>query len=360
MNDNIETLVRDQFGRLRGEVNGIAQGTRSSVEQLQVRVFEFEQKAARRGGSDSGAGSIGGGHRLSEATDQVIAGLRGSNSARIELPFSVRASLSSDAPGAGGTTKYPLPPRDLGPTSTYHPHVARLLDLLPVRTVDSGNAVTFVRVDYTSPGGNAAAAVAELAEKPQSSISTSGVTQDLLTYAHWIEVSKQLLDDEAELRTVLDTLLRDGLLDVVDAAVYSTLTAAANHTPFTPGAGETVGDSVARASATLAANGGSDITVALSPADYLSMTLLKATGSGVYLGVPATLAALLSPRQSSQLASCSRSRGKARRGPSARLRASSPGCKRRSCPQCSDATRGLRGAALVRDPSLILFGASAP
>jgi len=63
--------------------------------------------------------------------------------------------------------------------------VQRLISWLPSYPVTS-NAIDFVCVKYAtnSPDGNQSSAVAELAEKPESSIDTEDVTIDISTFAH--------------------------------------------------------------------------------------------------------------------------------------------------------------------------------
>ena len=252
--------------------------------ELQARLLELEQKAARRpAGAPAGAQRGG---RLSEAAPELLAALQRSSSARIELPISPKAGLSS---GSSDGSTYVVPTESLGPVSTYHPPIARLINLLPSQKVTS-NKVTFVRINYTSgsPAGNQAATVAERVAKPESSVETELVEIDIATYAHWLDSPKQLLDDVTELQNILDGILTGGLLDKVDVGIYANLIA--NATDFTPQSGEAIGDSVARAAAQLAQVGGQNIIVTLNPTDYLSMQLAKAEGSGEYLGVPASLA----------------------------------------------------------------------
>jgi HK97 family phage major capsid protein len=134
-----------------------------------------------------------------------------------------------------------------------------------------------------------AAKVAELAPKPESNVQTEPVTLEIPTFAHWTEVSKQILDDVAELRAILDGILRGGLLDVVDADIYDVLTTGGNYTAFSP-VGAVIGDNVARIAAQIANQGGSNIVVGLNPTDFLTMQLAKASTAGSYLGIPPNLA----------------------------------------------------------------------
>ncbi len=187
-----------------------------------------------------------------------------------------------------------LPPTNIGMTSVYSGALGRLITLLPVRRVDSGNSITFTRVGYAAGGNAAAVQSAELAAKAQSTVETTPVTLVVPTIAHWVETSKQVLDDASELRLILDGILIGGLLDAVDKLIFQSLSASGNYMPFVAVAGETAGDSVARMSAEIAMRGGSDIAIAMAPSDYLAMTTKKTSGSGDYLGVPANLASIVS------------------------------------------------------------------
>jgi HK97 family phage major capsid protein len=274
--------VRAQLGRIRNDVQTRVGALDTKQIELQSRLQECEQLLARRGSSGGSASSSRAGS-FSAAADDLLAGLRGTNSSRVALDISIKAALSD--------VDHEFPPQPLQPVSGYAPSLARLLDLLPAQEV-KGNTLMYLRVGYAtdSPEGNRAAPVAELAAKPESHVVATPITTEIRTWAHWIECSKQLLDDQTELRAVLDGILRGGLLDKIDLGIFDTLTTSGNFTVFTPVSGETVGDAIARIAAQVANAGGTNVAVALNPADFLSMTLTKADTSGTYLGVPANLA----------------------------------------------------------------------
>lgn len=235
---------------------------------------------------------VAGARSLSGAvkTDGLVARMLQSGRARVEVPIDVRALGSSQAlnPAPG----YPVQPSDLGPVATYHGIVSRLLYALDSIPVGTSNAVTYVRVTYSpdsgSPAtnGNAARKVQELAEKPESDLTTEEVTVPLDTFAHWIPCSKQVLDDVAGLRALLDVTLVNGLLDKTDGEVFSEMTGVGRYTAFTPTGGEKIADSVARIATKLVTAGATGVRVAMHPDTMLSMGLTKTSGSGEYLGLP--------------------------------------------------------------------------
>jgi HK97 family phage major capsid protein len=281
--------------------------------------------------------------------------MKGAPAARIELPLSPKAGLSS---GSVDGTTYVVPTQSVGPVSTYHAPIARLIDLMPAQPVSGANKVSFVRINYASgsPAGNQAATVAERAAKPESTVETELVEVDLATWAHWLDTSKQVLDDVAELRQILDGILRGGLLDKVDAGIYAQLVADA--TAFSPTASETIGDAVARIAAQIANAGGQSIVVALNPDDYLTMQLTKAEDSGVYLGVPPNLASRV-------VAAPSVASGKllAFAPGSGATYADREGVNVQIGLKNDDFTKNIRtilaecrGATLVRDPAHVAFG----
>lgn len=295
MNDNTTEMVREALTKIRGNVDDFCTKQKERLGEftdkqleLQARLSELEQKAARRGG-DGGGTSYGAGNfhsALGKAAEDIAAGMKEATSTRLALPLSLKVMAAAIT-----STTYAPPAENAGPVSVYHPLIARLIDLLPSRPV-TGNSLTYTRISYAtdSPPGNQAAIVPETQTKPSSSILTVPVTVTMKTFAHWVDASKQVLDDVTELQGILDGILRGGLLDVVDADIFSVLTTGGNFTAFTPTASETIGDGVARIAAQIANQGGTNIVVALNPVNYLTMQLTKASTSGTYLGMPPNLA----------------------------------------------------------------------
>lgn len=220
---------------------------------------------------------------LSDAVmeDATVARARQAGKARVDLPTTLRALGSTQSTGAAPGV--PVTPDYRGLLSTYVPVFGRLVDALRAIPTTS-NSVTYTRIGLAT---NAAAKVAELAAKPESVLSSSQIVQVVETFAHYVKSSKQVLDDESGLRALIDVTLSEGLRDIVDANIFSELTTAGRFTTYTPTVGDTAGDAIARVAATLRIREGAGaVNVAVHPFDYLNATLLKASGSGIYLGLP--------------------------------------------------------------------------
>ena len=170
--------------------------------------------------------------------------------------------------------------------------VRQLFNAIPV----SSNAVDSLReASWT----NDAAETAEGSAKPESDATFELYTVNVKTVAHWLKVSNQLLADAPAIVAYINTRLRDGLAQRIDAqlvngngtgANLSGLTDAGNFTAFTPTAGENLIDSINRAKYDLWATGNMPDAVIVNPADWGAVERLRedyGTGLGMYLyGAP--------------------------------------------------------------------------
>lgn len=174
--------------------------------------------------------------------------------------------------------------------------VRQLFNAIPV----TSNAVDALReASWT----NDAAETAEGSAKPESDATFELFTTNVKTVAHWIKVSNQLLADAPAIVAYINTRLRDGLAQRIDAqllngdgtgANLSGLTDAGNFTAFTPTAGENLIDSINRAKYALWATGNMPDAVVVNPADWGAIERLRedyGTGLGMYLyGAPGSAA----------------------------------------------------------------------
>lgn len=174
--------------------------------ELQARLQEVEQKAARRPGDDKPQAQSAG-HRLINSPEfkaWVDAG--GVNSMQAAYVYSVpKAALTSIS--TTNTNTVGVPP-DLQPgviPGTQQRLTIRDL-LTPGRT--SSNMIQYVKeTGFT----NAAATVTESAQKPESALVYALTQSAVVTIAHWIKASKQILDDFSALQSMIDERLRYGL-----------------------------------------------------------------------------------------------------------------------------------------------------
>lgn len=174
--------------------------------ELQARVLDVEQKMARRGTEEPDVPQTAG--QLLAGSDEFKAwidkGGMKSMSAAFVMPVP-RASLTSIS--TTNTTTVGVNP-DVQPGIL--PGTQRRLtvrDLItPGRT--QSNMIQYVKeTGFT----NSAAPVSESAQKPESTLVYALTQSPVVTIAHWIKASKQILDDMMALQSNIDGRLRYGL-----------------------------------------------------------------------------------------------------------------------------------------------------
>lgn len=156
----------------------------------------------------------------------------------------------------------------------------RVKDVLPVGTTTS-NAVEYTReLAFT----NNAAETAEGTQKPESVLTFELVTANVATIAHFIKVSKQVLDDSTALESYIDNRLRYGVELRYDNQLLngngtgqniSGITDTGNHTAFTPVTGENALDSINRAIQAVQVADYMPTGVMLNPADWHAIERIK-------------------------------------------------------------------------------------
>lgn len=176
-----------------------------------------------------------------------------------------------------------------------------LMNTLPT----SAMAVEYVRENVFT---NAAAETAEGAVKPESSLTTTSVTEPVATVAHWLKISRQLAGDNAALAAYIDLRMRYGVNLRVENQIISGNGTAPNMSGFVKAGnftahgytaanltssgllnnrfdliGKIIGD-------TVAADYPADAIV-LNPADWWTMRLAKDTQNRYLLGDPGSVVA---------------------------------------------------------------------
>lgn len=137
--------------------------------------------------------------------------------------------------------------------------------------------------------------VSEGALKPQSDMSFELVQAPVVTIAHWILVSRQVLDDAAQLQAYINMRMTYGLKVKTDDEIlngtgvsghFAGLTTLA--TPFVPAAGSIGLDNIRVAMANLETLDYDPNLLIMSPTDWATLQLTK-TPDGIYLfGTPMT------------------------------------------------------------------------
>lgn len=168
---------------------------------------------------------------------------------------------------------------------------ARVRDLLASGTTSS-NAVEFAQEKLFT---NNAAAVAENAARPESTVTFEIKSESVKTLAHILVASRQLLADESALASYIDTRLADGLGQLEDAQLLfgdgtgqnlrGLMTTAEDFTRHT--AGDTKIDTLRRAMTDVRKSEYAADGIVLSPEDWEDIELAKGSDNR-YLWISVT------------------------------------------------------------------------
>jgi HK97 family phage major capsid protein len=220
---------------------------------------------------------------------------RGWNTAPIEFNAEVLSTTEGQAGGAALITP------------DYRPGIWQILTQIPtVRqllasgTTDSNQIVYFVE----SLATNAAAAVEELAAKPESALRFARTTDNVTKVATWIPASTEMLEDFRQIASYIDARLRTFLRDEVDDQLLNgdgqdgELLGLRNRSGLTTlllASGEqNLMDAIHRQITQILI--GSFVMpdgIIMNPVDWETAVLTKETGTGAYIG-----ASPFSPMQS--------------------------------------------------------------
>lgn len=195
-------------GQMAAETKAALDKITGEATTLHQRMLDVEQRLASRGGSGGGAvKSLG--EQFVESPDFKDLQTRGRGTARLSVKSTIISGPNrlDDSPSeAGGAGALIRPDRLAGVVAPAERELTIRDLLLPGRT--SSNAIEYVEeVGYT----NAAAPVAEGAEKPQSDLTFDLVSRPVRTIAHWFAASKQVLSDVPMLMSYIDGRARYGL-----------------------------------------------------------------------------------------------------------------------------------------------------
>ena len=203
--DQVKRLAEDAqkeiktFGAMSQESKASADKALTEMNELAERMKSVELKLSRRTGGDQGEEYKTLGQQVVENDDFksfVAKGARGT--VKLETKAITSASNSAGVlidpqrqPGIDMIPRMRLTVRDL---------------LAPGQT--TSNSIEYIQQKSRQ---NNAAMVAETAQKPESTFDFELKNTPVRTLAHWIPVSRQAMDDVAQLRSIIDSELRWGL-----------------------------------------------------------------------------------------------------------------------------------------------------
>lgn len=171
--------------------------------ELKAQVAELEQKAARRNSGVDAPKTVGQQFTESEEFKSFAAG-KGKRSMHLNFKAVTNITSATTGTGAAGDT---VRPDRLAMIVSAPDRRMTIRDLLtPGRTNSSS-------IEYVKETGfqNMAAVVAEGNSKPQSDIAFDLVSTPVVTIAHWVKASNQIIADSPMLESYIDGRLRYGL-----------------------------------------------------------------------------------------------------------------------------------------------------
>ncbi|MDT9643561.1 phage major capsid protein [Pseudomonas sp. JV245A] len=227
-----------------------------------------------------------------QAAEDLKKGWNGSNTGKVDVK-SFSKALGSGAVSAGALVQ----PQQL--PGILMPGLRRLTirDLL-AQGRTSSNAIEYVRENVFT---NSAAPVAEGALKPESQLTFTKETANVKTIAHWIQASRQIMDDAPMLESYVNGRLLFGL-DLVeegqllngdgtgDNLVGLNKVASAYDTGL-DATGDTKADRIAHAIFQVTESEFEASGIILNPRDWHAISLLKDEQGRYIFGGPAAFAA---------------------------------------------------------------------
>ena len=185
------------------EVKRFASRSNESLTRMEKRLDDVEQKAARRPGPTGGAMELTPGEKLVQSEE--FKALAGSSSQRGRARIECKAvSTMTSAAGSSGSLISP----DFRPDPVMMPRRRMTIRSLLAPGNTQSSSVQYPRQTVRNLN---AANVAETMQKPQSEIDFTIVNAPVQTNAHFMKLSRQILDDAPQLQSIVNTELLYGL-----------------------------------------------------------------------------------------------------------------------------------------------------
>jgi len=288
----IDAMLKSAGAESKSAVEA-AEKAAKELKAMGDRLLEIEQKQAE---------GIKKGYEMPKSlgesfatSDEFKAFAEGRTSkARLEIKNTITGQSGSPATNSDTIV---APQRQVGIVAGAFRNL-RIRDIMPSGTTSS-NLVEYTReLAFT----NAAAETAEGATKPEATLTFELASAPVKTIAHWLKLSKQVMDDAPALASYVDTRLRYGVDLRIDQQLLNGngsgqniggLAKAGNHTAFTPASGDNAIDSINRAIYLVAAADYNATAIILNPADWGAIERTKTQDDAYVFGAPQRLAPTL-------------------------------------------------------------------
>lgn len=186
----------EETGRVSKQLQDDLVKVQEELKQSGTRLFDLEQKGGP--GAENTEDKKDFSERVAEGLSKSWNGSKGTYEAK-----TFNKSLGSDAASAGSLIQPMQVP------GIVAPGLRRLVirDLLSQGRISS-NSLEYVREKLFT---NSAAPVKEKSQKPESDLTFSKETANVRTVAHWIQASRQVMDDAPMLQSYVNNRLLYGL-----------------------------------------------------------------------------------------------------------------------------------------------------
>lgn len=275
-----------ETGQISKQLQGDLQTVQDELKSAGTRLFDLEQKLTK------GAEDPGEKKSFAERTaEDLMKGWDGKSS-KVDVK-SFNKVLGSGAASAGALVE---PQRNAG---ILMPGLRRLTirDLLAQGRISS-NSLEYVRENVFT---NSAAPVAEGNLKPESNLTFTKETMSVKTIAHWIQASRQIMDDAPALESYVNNRLMYGLALVEEGQLLNgdgtgdnllgLKQVASDYDAALNAAGDTMADQIAHAIFQTSESEFEASGIILNPRDWHAIALLKDADGRYIFGGPAAFAA---------------------------------------------------------------------
>lgn len=275
-----------ETGQISKQLQADLQTVQDELKSAGTRLFDLEQKLTK--GAEDPAQKKSFAERTAE---ELMKGWDGKSS-KVDVK-SFNKVLGSGAASAGALVE---PQRNAG---ILMPGLRRLTirDLLAQGRISS-NSLEYVRENVFT---NSAAPVAEGALKPESNLTFTKETMSVKTIAHWIQASRQIMDDAPALESYVNNRLMYGLALVEEGQLLNgdgtgdnllgLKQVASDYDATLNADGDTMADQIAHAIFQTSESEFEASGIILNPRDWHAIALLKDADGRYIFGGPAAFAA---------------------------------------------------------------------
>lgn len=209
--ETVNTELKN-LGKVTEETKKTADDALIKHNEISARITDIEQKLVARTDTNDRRKTVG---QAVTDHDDIKAFIKSGGKGRVSVGVkAIISALTTDADGSAGDLI--VPDRQPG-IITPGQRTMTMRDLItPGNT--SSNAIQYVKeTGFTNNAGTVSETAG--ATKPQSEIKFDLMTKPVVTIAHWVLATKQILDDVPQLQSYIDGRLRYGLAFVEDAQI---------------------------------------------------------------------------------------------------------------------------------------------